>query len=110
MAVEMSAERKVTPTTLKEHVNEKHEVDEDKILIRHVLAESEKTAVNDKTQFGLVASFLAALAKSNEGTTTSIISMDGVFQRAFLCPGTCVNAFWNTTKIVGLDACHVKAY
>ena len=110
MAVEMSAERKVTPTTLKEYINEKHEVDVDKIMIRNALAESKKAAVNDKTPFGLVASFLDALAKSNEGTTTSIMSLDGEFQRAFLCPGTCVNAFWNTTKIVGLDACHVKAY
>ena len=48
------------------------------------------------------------LAKENEGTTTGLISIEGVFQRAFLCPGMCARAFERTTKIVGLDACHIK--
>ena len=105
----MSFDRKVTPTTLKDFIKKKHRVDVDLILVRNALAESKKLIEEDHTPFGMVSSFLDALARINEGTSTSIISKDGVFQRAFLCPGACVDAFCHTPKIVGLDACHIKA-
>ena len=108
-AVEMSVDRKVTPTTLKDFIKEKYQIDVGLILIRNSLADSKKAVLKDNTPFGLVTSFLGALAQNNDGTKTSIMSNDGVFQRAFLCPGMCVNAFWHTPKIVGLDACHIKA-
>ena len=38
-----------------------------------------------------------------------VTSQDGLFERAFLAPGMCVAAFHHTTRVIGLDACHVKA-
>ena len=34
---------------------------------------------------------------------------EGAFKRAFLLPGMCVDAFTHSTKVVGLDGCHIKA-
>ena len=39
-----------------------------------------------------------------------MLTKEGVFQRAFLYPAMCVNAFEHMTKIIGLDACHIKAW
>ena len=55
-----------------------------------------------------VSSFLTTLASTNEGTTTSLLTRDGVFEGAFVCPGICVDAFRHSTKVIGLDGCHVK--
>lgn len=53
--------------------------------------------------------FLQVLGMLNEGTTTGLMTDNGLFKRAFLLPGICRAAFPHTTKIIGLDACHVKA-
>ena len=101
--------QKVTSYGLKEHIKDKFGVDVDLTLIKNALADGKRTG-DDNRAFGFVSSFLDSLAKLNEGTTTCLISKEWVFQRAFLCHGMCVRAFEHTTKIVGLDACHIKAW
>ena len=107
--VQLSEEQKVTPQTLKRHIKNVYKVEVNEIMVRNAIADSKRAAFGDKSVFGLVAPFLDALGKLNEGTTTGVLSKDGVFQRAFLFPGICRQAFEHTTKIVGLDECHVKA-
>ena len=65
--------------------------------------------IAENASFGIVHSFLESLAKANPGTTFNFQSFDGRFLRAFLCPSICVAAFHNSTKVIGLDACHIKA-
>ena len=77
-------------------------------MISNALADVKRTRSEEGDSFGLIASFLEAIKEKNEGTTTSLVSVDGVFVRAFLCPGVCSRAFQHATKIIGLDACHIK--
>ena len=63
----------------------------------------------ENASFGIVNSFLESLAKANPGTTFNYQSLNGQFLRAFLCPSICVPAFHNSTKVIGLDACHIRA-
>ena len=63
----------------------------------------------ENASFGIVHSFLQSLANANPGTTFNFQSINGEFLRAFLCPSICVGAFHNSTKVIGLDACHIKA-
>ena len=78
-------------------------------LLTNALADARREFVENNWTFGLLTSYLDALKSKNEGTTASVVSRDGVFERAFLCPGVCARAFEHTPKIVGLDGCHVKA-
>ena len=82
----------------------------DKKMVKNALADVKRTRPADNQAFGFISSFLCCLAETNEGTTTSLMSENGVFQRAFLCPAICRNAFAHTAKISGLDACHIKAH
>ena len=61
------------------------------------------------SRFGTLAAFLETRSQTNEKTKTSLTAINGMFQRAFLALGMCVDAFTNTTRIIGLDVCHVKA-
>ena len=54
-------------------------------------------------------SFFDELKKVNDGSTTDLRVVEGRFQRAFLALGICVKAFPHTTRVIGLDACHIKA-
>ena len=100
--------QKVTAKILKEYIKNEYEVEVDATLVKNALSDDKKKP-KDNQAFGFVSSFLDAFTRLNEGTTTSLLSKEGVFQRAFLCPGMCARAFEHTTKIVGLDACHIKA-
>ena len=62
-----------------------------------------------RSWFGNLSSFLDALSRTNEGTRTLLVSQNGTFQRMFIALGMCIRSFAFTTRIVGLDACHVKA-
>ena len=100
---------RIKPKDLKERFREKYDVDVDISLLTNALLDVKKAFSFDNQAFGLLSSFLTALEKENEGTTTCVQSQDGIFQRAFLFPGMCSRAFYHTPKIVGLDACHIKA-
>ena len=103
------ADKTIKPAAMQEKLKADFNVDVDKALIKNALFDARKFPSFDNRAFGLVSSFLDALARNNEGTTTSVLIRDGVFVRAFLCPGVCSRAFEHTPKIVGLDACHIKA-
>ena len=47
--------------------------------------------------------------KSESRHNFNFQSLDGRFLRAFPCPSICVAAFHNSMKVIGLDACHIKA-
>ena len=104
----LNSKPKVTPEELSQAIRDEFHVTVKRKMISNALADVKRTRSDVGDSFGLTASFLEALKGKNEGTTTSLVSVDGVFVRAFLCPGVCSRAFKHTTKIIGLDACHVK--
>ena len=81
----------------------------DDVVIRRALNEDKEEESQTIAAFGLVEDFLDTLSSFNNGTTTCMLKPDGFFKRAFLFPGICVEAFAKSTKVVGLDACHIKA-
>ena len=99
---------KVTPEELAQAIHNEYHVTVKRKMITNALADVKRTRSEEGDSFGLTASFLEALKGKNEGTTTSLMSVDGVFVRAFICPAVCSRAFKHTTKIIGLDACHIK--
>ena len=101
------ADKRVKPKAIMERLKAEFDVDVGNVLIKNALSDV-RAPLYDNQAFGLVSSFLDSLARSNEGTTTSVSTLEGVFQRAFLCPGICSRAFQHTTKVAGLDACHIK--
>ena len=104
------ANKAIKPAAMQEKLKADYKVDVDKALIKNALFDVKRSPSFDNRAFGLVCSFLDVLTRNNEGSTTSVLSLDGIFQRAFLCPGVCSRAFEHTPKIVGLDACHIKAW
>ena len=104
----MNRKPKVKPDELVQTIHDEFHVTVKRKMISNALADVKRTRSEEGDSFGLIASFLEAIKEKNEGTTTSLVSVDGVFVRAFLCPGVCSRAFQHTTKIIGLDACHIK--
>ena len=104
----LNATPKVTPGELEVAIKRDCHVTVKRKMVTNALADVRRARSAEGDSFGLTASFLDALKEKNAGTTTSLVSIDGVFVRAFLCPGMCSRAFRHTTKIVGLDACHIK--
>ena len=102
-------DRNIKPKATRRVSKKKNSIDVGKVLIANALSDVKKELYQDDQSFGLTASFLDAVTASNEGTTVRLMSEGNVFQRAFLCPGVCKNAFMHTVKISGLDACHIKA-
>ena len=49
------------------------------------------------------------LSRVNEGTKTFLVTQNGRFKRTFIALRMCIDSFDFTTRIVGLDACHIKA-
>ena len=74
------------------------------------IKEAKRDVLDERVPFGAVGPFLEALSLTNGGTTPQVIAQDGVFQRAFLALRMCVDSFWHSTRVVCLDACHIKAY
>ena len=65
--------------------------------------------LSDDASFGTIHSFLRSFETMNPGSKTGFEAVDGEFRRAFLCPALCVGAFHRSTKVFGLDGCHIKA-
>ena len=98
---------RIKPKQIKDDVLTRFNVDVNKKMMKNALADVKRTRPEERQAFGFISSFLSSLAERNEGTTTGVMSENGIFLRAFICPGVCRNAFLNTTKISGLDACHI---
>ena len=101
--------KRLTVGDLKDFLRVTFGVTPDGVLLANALTDAKRLLAKVKPPFGLVSSFLGALALQNEGTTTCTVIVNGVFARAFLCPSICANAFPHTTMVVGLDACHLKS-
>ena len=78
-------------------------------LLERCMGEAKSGVAFSEQSFGLVRSFLEALETNNPSTTTLFEARDGKFLRAFLMPGMCVHAFHRSTRVVGIDGCHVKS-
>ena len=62
----------------------------------------------DEDGFGKLVQLFDALLETDGKTTTDIVTKEGLFFHAFLCPGACANAFGFTLRVAGKDACHLK--
>ena len=76
------ANRATKPSAMQEKLKADYKVDVDKALIKNALFDVKRSPSFDNRAFGLVSSFLDVLTRNNEGSTTSVLSLDGIFQRA----------------------------
>ena len=67
-----------------------------------------KSTKESAASFGMIKSFLGMFIFMSVGSTASITVNGNEFQRAFLCPKMCVDAFHHSTHVVALDGCHMK--
>ena len=100
---------RVTVTELKNWFLETYGIYTETSMLCRAISHVRNEALGVKLGFGKLTSFLNELARSNADTTISVVSPGGVFIRAFLALGMCVQSFQHTTRVLGLDACHVKA-
>ena len=99
----------IKPKQIPDDVLRRFNINVNKKTVKNALADVKRTGPEERQAFGFISSFLSSLAERNKGTTTRVMSENGIFHRAFICPGVCRNAFLNTTKITGINACHIKA-
>ena len=78
-------------------------------LLERCMGEVKSGITFNEQSFGLVRAFLEELERNNPLTTTLFEEMDGRFRRALLLPGMCVNAFHHSTRVIGVDGCHIKS-
>ena len=107
----LNERRNISPSELAQwFFFEKYAIDVERTMLTRAIRNAKVLAAFERAPFGTLRPFLEALARVNQGTATEVMTQDGVFGRAFLAPGMCVAAFTHSTRVVGLDACHVKAY
>ena len=78
-------------------------------LLERCMGEAKSGIAFNERSFGLVRAFLEKLERNNPLTTALFEEMDGRFRRALLLPGMCVNAFHHSTRVIGVDGCHIKS-
>ena len=98
----------ITASQISSRLKSDHGVNVDLMMLNRAIREA-KLCSKMTFSFGCLRSFLESLTSLNPGTTTRIATKDGVFERAFVDLGMCVDSFRHTTGVVGLDACHIKA-
>ena len=94
---------------MRDLLKKKHNITIDLATLSVTLRSIRIDARGGTVSFGHIASFLETLSSVNEGTTTSLTCEDGTFKRAFLALAMCVRSLSHTTRVIGLDGCHVKA-
>ena len=104
----ISNDKIVGPNSLQNTMRVDYGVNIKKWTSQRALRKARSSLSNDEDGFGKLAQLFDALRESDGNTTTDIVTKDGLFFRAFLCPGSCANAFAFTLRIVGMDACHLK--
>ena len=106
----LMAERvKLTTSEAKNWFFDVYQINVEKTMLSRVMCKVRREMREEKSGFCNLSSFLDALSRTNEGTRTLLVSLNGTFQRVFVALGKCIMSFAFTTRIVGLDACHVKA-
>ena len=98
-----------TPSELIDLLYNVHGVSVGAVMMNHSIVDIKNFMWQEGTSFGHVRSNLDALRTNNDGTDTCLVVEDGVFKRAFVALGMCFRAFAISTRVVGLDACHIKA-
>ena len=78
-------------------------------ILEECFRQAKNEILSANASFGTVQSFLVYVEGANPGSTIYFEAQDGEFLRAFLCPSICVNAFRNSTRVIALDCCHIKA-
>ena len=101
--------KKHSPSELIELLYNVHGVTVGAVMMNHSIVDIRNAMWEEGTTFGHLRSYLEALRTNNDGTDTCLVVEEGVFKRAFVALGMCVRAFELSTRVVGLDACHVKA-
>ena len=105
----MDQRQTITADELSDWFRRSFGLDVEQHVLEKCIRQVKNAIIANNASFGIVHSYLETLAKANPGTTTNFQALDGQFLRAFLCHSMCVNAFHNSTKVIGLDACHIKA-
>ena len=86
-----------------------YQIDIEKTMLSRVLCKLKREKYEHISRFGNLASFLNDLSRTNPGTKTSLVTRNGRFKRVFEALWMCMASYTHTTRIIGLDACHVKA-
>ena len=98
----------ITASQISSRLKSQYGVDVDLMMLNRAIHEA-KCSSGMIVSFGRLRAYLESLTALNPGTTTRLLETDGVFERAFMALGMCVDSFQHTTGVVGLDACHIKA-
>ena len=105
----ISERGRLTTSEAKEWFFEMYQINVEKTMLSRVACKVKREMYEENGGFGKLSSFLGMLSGMNEGTRTALVTQNGLFRRVFLALSMCINSFDHTTRIVGLDACHVKA-
>ena len=99
----------VTPSEMRDLVKKKHKITIDLATLSVPLRRVRLHARGGTLSFGHIASVFEILSSTNEGTSTSLVCEDEAFKRVFLALSVCVRSLSHTTRVLGVDWCHVKA-
>ena len=105
----LNEQGKIRTSTFTQWIHETYQVIIEKTMVSRAISNVKRTVLFESTPFGFIAPFLKASEERNPGTVTSLTSRDGVFERSFLALRMCINPFRHSTRVMGLDACHIKA-
>ena len=78
-------------------------------LLERCARQARDLILSESATLGTIRSFLLSFERRNPGSKTDFEADNGEFRRAFLCPAMCVQAFRHSTRVFGLDGCHIKA-
>ena len=79
----LKTKKRMTPSQLQDSLGKEHGVNVGNVMASNSLADAKKEDRQTNDSFGLIASFLNALAVTNHGTTTSLCYREGVFNGPF---------------------------
>ena len=79
----LKTKKRMTPSQLQDSLRKEHGVNVGNVMASNSLADSKKEDRQTNDSFGLIASFLNALAVTNHGTTTSLCYREGGFNGPF---------------------------
>ena len=99
----------ITKADAKKQLKDNFAINVDEVRLGRYLSLGKSDYFLKGLSFGLIENYLQVVSTLNEGTATNLCTDGDQFKRAFLFPRMCIDAFLNSTKVCGLDACHIKA-
>ena len=97
---------KVGPKELQDTLLEKHGVDVQAEAASKAVAKARKDQEEEDASCGKIPGLFQALKDQNPGTVAEILTEEGRFKMAFICPGPCARAWSHCPKIIALDGTH----